>query len=150
MGIDQLGGVWRIHVSARHGAVGVGVFRWFCVPSGRGRNPFKAIAFPFLGCLTALSTSVFNSSLGPGLENLFVGLGPSGAWLAPCAQIVVFWAAGWFQGGVARTGAPRSEVRAPSRGEDFRRLAPFAISTAVWRNSNFASNGFRAHLGGDE
>ena len=22
-----------------------------------GRNPFRAIAFPFLGCLTALSTS---------------------------------------------------------------------------------------------
>ena len=84
------------------GTWGQGIHRWaapgaaradlsgFPVADGPGRNPFKAIAFPFLGCLTVSVNVVLNSNPGPGLENSFVGLGPSGAWLAPCAQIVVY------------------------------------------------------------
>ena len=43
-----------------------------------------------LGLLDSPVNVVLNSNPGPGLENLFVGLGPSGAWLAPCAQDVVY------------------------------------------------------------
>ena len=42
-----------------------------------------------VGLLDSSVNVVLNSNPGPGLENSFVGLGPSGAWLAPCAQLVV-------------------------------------------------------------
>ena len=42
-----------------------------------------------LGLLDSPVNVVLNSNPGPGLEKLFVGLGPSGAWLALCAQNAV-------------------------------------------------------------
>jgi hypothetical protein len=47
-----------------------------------------------LGLLDSLVNVVLNSGLGPGLENSFVGLGPLGARLAPCAQLVVYLSSG--------------------------------------------------------
>jgi hypothetical protein len=94
-----------------------------------------------LGLLDSPVNVVLNSNPGPGLEKLFVGLGPSGAWLAPCAQDVV------YLGGrdVPRRCCSywRTVVGGPSpvsRGRIFGGLRLFDFD-AVLRKSGVASNG---------
>ena len=102
-----------------------------------------------LGLLDSPVNVVLNSKPGPGLENSFVGLGPSGAWLAPCAQdcrvserlggskeVLLDW----------RTESRKSEPWLAA--EDFRRFAPGTGFDPVAEQAGAVGN--RAHLGGDE
>jgi hypothetical protein len=91
VGIDEWSGGGAlgrgIHVSGTRGAQGAGLSGFRDVKGWP--QSLQGNCLSILGLLDSPVNVVLNSKLGPGLENSFVGLGPSGAWLAPCAQIVV-------------------------------------------------------------
>ena len=119
---------------------------WPC--SGRPQS-LHGNCLSILGLLDSPVNVVLNSNPGPGLENLFVGLGPSGAWLAPCAQNVVY--SGRSGGSKEVLLAWRTVVGGPSpvlRG-GFPAACACSISVrlSVWQAG---VERLRAHLGGDE
>ena len=97
----------------------------------------------YLSILRLLDMSVnlvFNCHLGPGLEISFVGLGPSGAWLAPCAQdaVVISERPGGSKEVLLVLAHHESELRAPACGVGISggsRLFNFgpAFRSTAWR-----------------
>ena len=91
VGIDEWsGGSARGQGNHVSGAKGVrGADRSGCQAVKGWPQSLQGNYLSILGLLDSPVNVVLNSNPGPGLENSFVGLGPSGAWLAPCAQLVV-------------------------------------------------------------
>jgi hypothetical protein len=88
VGIDQWSLFWRVHVWGGWRVVAREFSVSFPALGGRSQS-LHGNWLSILGLLDSPVNVVLNSNPGPGLEKLFVGLGPSGAWLAPCAQDVV-------------------------------------------------------------
>jgi hypothetical protein len=148
VGVNQWARFWRVHVRGGRCFTARGYFVTFPASGGRPQS-LHGNWLSIFGLLDSPVNVVLNSNPGPGLDRLFVGLGPSGAWLAPRAQDVV------CLGGreVPRRCCSywRTVVGCPSpvsRG-GFPAACAFSILTLSCEKRHGVER-FRAHLGGDE
>jgi transcription termination/antitermination protein NusA len=140
VGIDQWAGcgcgAWGQGIHGVEAPV-AGGFEWGFRSRGARPQSLQGKCLSIVGLLDSLVNVVLNSSLGPGLENSFVGLGPLGAWARSLRSDCRVTERRGGSKEVLLALAHRGRRSEPYRGGGFRRVAPVRVRSGTAAGSRF-------------